>query len=137
MLLLAAVLLLSVAAIGAAGAAPLSSSDASTLDQTTNNGVLDSADTSLSAQEVQLSEDLEERDDEVVLLLAVERNIDTAAYTTSEVDSTTLKADSEATLGPVADAVSAMEAAEGDRAAVREQAVREALVGLVQRLEPY
>ena len=56
-----------------------------------------------------VSEDLTDREGTAVALLIVDRDISDSAVTAGQVDATALRADSEATLGPVVEAASAME----------------------------
>jgi subtilisin family serine protease len=90
-----------------------SSSVADDQQFTAPTGGLETVESELSlANQQDIREDRSERSDEAVLLLGVERNIDRVAYQTDQVDAEMLQADSEATLGPVADAIEAMPGAE-------------------------
>ncbi len=108
MFLLGAVLVLSVVTAGAFTAtAGLHAAEDPNTDGTElgeRSGVVLPTDT-----ETVVSEKLAERDKTAVALLLVERDISDSAVIAGQVDATALRADSEATLGPVVEAASAME----------------------------
>jgi subtilisin family serine protease len=105
---LAAVLVLSTVIVGVFTAAAQSSAPEE-LD--TENPELvghSSVDRSLDTQTV-VPEELTNHEGTTVVLLSVDRDISESAVSAGQVDAATLQADSEATLGPVVEAASAME----------------------------
>jgi len=107
-LLLAAVIILSVVAVGAFPAAAQVSGNEEPNTDTTELVDPSSADRSPNTQTV-VSDELAEREGTAVALLSVDRELSDRAVTTGQVNATTLQADSEATLGPVVEAASAMD----------------------------